>query len=169
MKSNTTEHIGFFVENILKYLKEKHSSKSNLFKDIIWMIDKEQREISALEIGDQKWILCIFHFLKSIGEQINQKVKKENHLLIIEFIFKLRNCCNSITYDNEKNEFYKVLCEKSEMSFLSYFRNYCDNIKDNWTNIQRVVSISLFQTNNCTESLIKLFGMFILNKKQINL
>ena len=165
MKTNSAENIKYFIEKCFKFLNENFPNEKEIFKSFIWMIDKEKSEISALKQLDQFFLLCIFHFYKTINLEIKEKCQDSNQLAVVDFIYKLRNTTTRDDYNDVEEEFFSLLNELKETNFKEYFENNWSKISKHWNNEFRSIAISLWNTNNITENIIKYFQNFIGNKR----
>lgn len=164
LSTNTTKLLKKGMEFVLEDLKKEF--KEDFINYIIFMIDKELSSIKMFNELNLKYLLCYFHSIMTWTEEIKKKSQEENRIMILGLLITMRNSKTENEFKENYNEFKDFCEDNSEEDFLNYFNNEWKSQWKSWTNIERSMVISIFNTNNILEFIIKSFGSFNKFKKQ---
>jgi hypothetical protein len=165
MKTNTKPNVTKMFEWILKDLK-KDGLEKIIIDAIIMMIDKEDSSIGAFKDLSIQYILCIFHMYKTLSLEINKKIKdKAIYSKVLELLINMKNAFDEENFRLNLQKFQSYCDDKEIYEFKSYFEVNWLGCYLNWVNFSRKIAISIFNTNNFSEQIIKSFETFLTNKK----
>ncbi|KAL0492051.1 hypothetical protein AKO1_001058 [Acrasis kona] len=124
------------------------------------MVDNDDAEISAATLCDITYLLCKFHLQKAWEVMLREKImdisvrSKAHALLLLLF-----GCTTENAYIKHAKELRHVVGKESP--FWKHYKSEYHPKWKNWTCYNRPSGYGIFNTNNYTESLIKLLGQWI--------
>ena len=112
------------------------------------MIDAEDSFMSLFRDVGQEFIICKFHFIRSIKKHLPKEKKEE----ILKVIYSMCNCRDEEQFDYYKNQFENM---QNIDKFRHYFYKYWWSLRNNWSNVFKTTTFALLNTYNYVEANIK--------------
>jgi len=162
-------HVKNFM-NWLRNLVEKKNSKENqVFRwDPVVMIDHDESERKGLLDAGFMFILCNFHVTVDISPKLNSLVKDPEHRTQIWEILKMVQRSKTKEELDSNIDIASDKIKKISPEFWNYLNTnwLCENWKVAFCDIFRKNLEGLWNTNNFTESQIKLIGLVFLKQRR---
>jgi hypothetical protein len=120
LKSNSAKYLTDFIATIKSIILEKNKNVN--FKI---MIDNEESEVKALDNNQISYILCKFHFIKSIFKNLNDnKLPQKDIQNIFTHIYQM--------YNSKTEDEYKISFENFEKFVSTDFKKFYEYFVKIW-------------------------------------